>query len=574
MQVANHRAQDMRAKGWWGERTVFSQFESLLANNGEREALVDAINRADFLGSAPRRLTFLQVAEEVDRATVVLHQRGLGVGDVLCVQLPNCVEQFVIYLACARLGIVVSPLPIQYREHELLYIMELLQAKALMVYSGGPEQDAPVLRARELVDGGFLPANAVLALGSAPSLTEQENWSALLAQVQDATAQAQPLGEAAQITSEHVFTICWTSGTEARAKGVPHSHNEWFAQGRVSLGLSRVGQQDRILNPFPLINMAGFATCFFPWLLTGCTVVQHQPFKLPVYLQQLREEAISHTVAPAAILNAMLHKPELVQGIDFKLLSRIGSGAAPLSEWMVKEFQARWGVSILNFYGSNEGGSLAGSELDVPDPTLRATCFPRTGVAGLQWRGDGMDSVSTRLVDPANEEEITQPGRVGELRFSGPTVFSGYIGDPALTQRAFDDKGFYRSGDLFEIVGEGNAYYRYVGRLKDVIIRGGMNLSAEEIDSLLLAHPAIADAAVVGFPDEALGERVCAFVVLRDGIESLSLEQLSAFLRDEKKVAVFKLPERIEVVAALPRSAVGKILRRDLRDILNAEVAA
>lgn len=574
MQVSTNRAQLMREKGWWTERTVFGQFESLLEKNGEREALVDAMNRAEFLGDAPRRLTFLQVAEEVGRATVVLHQRGLGVGDVLCVQLPNCVEQFIVYLACARLGIVVSPLPIQYREHELEYIMEILKAKAFMVYSGGPEQDAPLQRARALVKAGFLPADSIFALGSSPLMSETENWTSLLAAVNDPTAQAQPLGEQANITSDHVFTICWTSGTEARAKGVPHTHNEWFAQGRVSVGLSRVTRNDRLLNPFPLINMAGFATCFFPWVMTGCTVVQHQPFKLPIYLQQLREEAINHTVAPAAILNAMLQNPDLVKGIDFRVLTRIGSGAAPLSEWMVKEFQDRWGVNILNFYGSNEGGSLAGSELDVPDPALRATCFPRTGVDGLKWRGDGMDTVSTRLVDPVTEEEITEPGRVGEIRFSGPMVFSGYVGDPALTQRAFDDKGYYRSGDLFEIVGEGNAYYRYKGRLKDVIIRGGMNLSAEEIDGLLLAHPAIADAAVVGFPDAALGERVCAFVVLREGVESLSLEQLGAFLRDEKKVAVFKLPERIEVVSALPRSAVGKILRRDLREILNAEVAA
>lgn len=554
----------MAELGLWGTLTVDACFRALVDRLGAREAVVDAPNRSEFLGGTPQRLSFAELEQEVARACVVLRNQGLSAGDVICVQLPNCVEQFVLYLACARLGLVASPVPVQYREHELGHILALTSARAAVTYHvpGGYDHVAMFDRLRGSVPS--LDALFVLdgpAGGGAVVLADAMRAVELSTGVRDEPA--------CPVDANDVFTVCWTSGTEARPKGVPRTHNEWFAQGRIAVGLSRVGENHRILNPFPLINMAGFATCFFTWLLTGCTVVQHHPFKLPVFLGQLRDERIDHTVAPPAVLNAMLHNPALVEGIDFRRLNRIGSGAAPLSPWMVGEFERRWGVSILNNYGSNEGGVLAGSEIDVPDTAQRATCFPRTGVAGLRWQGAGLDAVQTRLVDPGTEQDIDQPGVPGELRFKGPTVFGGYLGDPSITEKAFDDQGFFRSGDLFEIAGERGQYYRYVGRLKDIIIRGGMNISTEEIDALLLSHPKVADAAVVGYPDEALGERVCAFVQLKPG-EALTLEDLSRFLIEEKKVAVFKLPERLEVVDELPRNPVGKLLKRDLRQSIRA----
>ena len=556
----------MRDQGLWGVDTVDSVFCALVQRWGDRETVVDAVNRAEFLEGSPRRLSFADLNAEVERACVVLSQQGLQPRDVVCVQLPNCVEQFVIYLACARLGLIVSPVPVQYREHELSYILQLVNASAVLTYCP-PQGHDHVAMFQQLHASGVGPSRLWAIGGDGKHAID---WASAMAAVASPTSACAAACAGHQPMADDVFTICWTSGTEARPKGVPRTHNEWFAQGRLAIGLSRVESSDRILNPFPLINMAGFATAFFSWLLTGCTVVQHQPFKLPVFLQQLRDERINHTVAPPAILNAMLNNPALVEGIDFERLKRIGSGAAPLSPWMVGEFERRWGVSVLNNYGSNEGGVMASSEVDVPDAQMRAICFPRTGVAGLQWQGAGLDTVQTRLVDPVSEQDIEQAGIPGELRFAGPTVFGGYIGDPSLNERAFDDQGFYRSGDLFEIAGDRNQYYRYVGRLKDIIIRGGMNISAEEIDALLLSHPKVLDAAAVGYPDASMGERVCAFVVLKPG-ESLSLQELADFLKVEKKTAVFKLPERLEVVAELPRNPVGKLLKRELRQQLSGE---
>lgn len=311
--------------------------------------------------------------------------------------------------------------------------------------------------------------------------------------------------------------------------------------------------------------MAGVSTAFATWLVLGGTVVQHQPFTLPVFLQQLREERIDYTVAPPAILNMLLQNEALLAGIDFKRLGRIGSGSAPLSDWMVRGFQEKYGVQIVNYFGSNEGAALSGNHIDIPDPALRAGFFPRAGVTGYDWSISTTRKIRTRLVDLLSGQEITKAGIAGELRFAGPTIFSGYYNAAELSQRAFDEQGFYKTGDLFEIAGDKLQYYRYVGRSKDLVIRGGVNISSEEIENLLLACPGVREAAVVGVPDEVLGEKMCACVVASDG-ESVSLDAINDFLRENKRVAVYKLPEYLLPLQALPRNPVGKILKRELRE--------
>jgi acyl-CoA synthetase (AMP-forming)/AMP-acid ligase II len=172
--------------------------------------------------------------------------------------------------------------------------------------------------------------------------------------------------------------------------------------------------------------------------------------------------------------------------------------------------------------------------------------------------------VETRLVDPASGAEIAVAGQPGELRFRGPGVFAEYFDAPEATAAAFDEQGYYRSGDLFEIDGDRGQYYRFVGRCKDLVIRGGVNVSPEEVEGLLAGHPGVAEVAVVGYPDAVMGEKLCAVLVPR-GEQRPTLEALRAYLRDEKQVAEFKLPERVEWLDALPRNAMGKVLKRELR---------
>ncbi len=550
-------------QGWWGTRTLGDWFREAVAVHPEREAVVDPPDRTALTDGAPRRLSWAALAGEVDAMSAVLRGCGLRRDDVVAVQLVNSVEQYAVYLACLELGLIVSPLPVQFREHELEQVLTLAQPRAVVTATRVARCAAarmwvalavrhPCLRT-VLAYGEDVPPGA-LALAALLRDTPRE----------DAT----PDPATQRPGANDIATLCWTSGTEASPKGVPRSHNEWMIVSHAIVEAAELQPGCRLLNPFPLVNMAGWSTCMAAWLRLGATVVQHHPFGLATFLQQLRDERIDYTVAPPAILTRLLQDERLLEGIDFGRLRRIGSGSAPLSEPMVEGW-ARRGVEIVNYFGSNEGAALTGSPRDIPDPARRARCFPRAGVPGYEWSVSTARKIRTRLVDPQTGEDVTRAGVPGELRVSGPTIFAGYWRAPEATARAFDAQGYYRTGDLFEIDGERGEYYRFAGRLKDLVVRGGMKISAEEIEALLVAHPAVAEAAVVGIPDPVLGERVCAVVVLRPGA-SLALGELAAHLAG---VARYKHPERLEIVDALPRNPVGKVLKRSLRERLAAAMS-
>lgn len=566
--VAPDKIEAYGARGWWGRETLWQLFERRRAERPDAEAVVDAPNRAAFAHGAPSRWTWNELALQADGVALALLEAGVRRDERVVVQLPNCVEQFAVYLACARLGVIVSPVPVQYREHELEQILRITEAAAAVTFARIGARERPHLAAQMFLRlRESQPAlRTVLAWGDeavpgAVDLGRPGGWA-------PGDAERRRVGDAARaaaVTANDVFTVCWTSGTEAQPKGVPRSHNEWLIVAPSIIDAARLQPRVRLLNPFPFVNMAGISTAFATWLVLGATVVQHHPFDLPVFLGQLRDERIDYTVAPPALLNMLLQNDALLEGIDFRRLARIGSGSAPLSEWMVRGFAERHGVQIVNYFGSNEGAALAGNDIDIPDPALRARVFPRADAPGRRWSVSTTRKVRTRLVDLSTGRDIAEAGIPGELRFSGPTIFSGYFNAPEQSRRAFDEQGYYKSGDLFEIVGDGLEFYRYVGRSKDLVIRGGVNISSEEIENLLLACPGVAEAAVVGVPDETLGERVCACVVAKPG-ESVSLEAINAYLREQRHIAVFKLPERLLLLEALPRNPVGKLLKRELRE--------
>jgi len=565
--VSADKIEEYTRAGWWGNTTLWDLFRGNVQRHPLAEAVADAPNRGDFAHGQPLRLTWAELAEAVDRFSCLLLESGIRKDHVLLMQMPNCVEQFVVYLACARLGIIITAVPVQYRENELDHIVETTRAVAVVTFARIGKAGAgnanvemfarmqprhPGLR-HILCWGDDVPPTAVdIGARTAAPLTQAQRD--LLAREERAAA----------VTANDVFTICWTSGTEAQPKGVPRSHNEWQVVAVSIIEGGQIPEHARILNPFPLVNVAGICTALVSWLVVGATVVQHHPFSLPVFLQQLRDERIDYTVASPTILNRLLQESELLEGIDFKRLSRIGSGSAPLSEWMVRGFAEKYGVQIVNYFGSNEGASLASNQIDIPDPALRAKYFPRPDAEGFHWSISTTRKIRTRLVDPDTGEDIREAGRIGELRLVGPNVFSGYYGAPELTARAFDEKGYFKTGDLFEIGGDRLQYYHYVGRSKDLVIRGGMNISAEEIEGLLAGHPAITEVAVVGVPDLMLGEKVCACVVPKDG-HAPTVEDLARYLRNEKHVAVYKLPEFLLSVPVLPRNPVGKVLKAQLR---------
>jgi acyl-CoA synthetase (AMP-forming)/AMP-acid ligase II len=221
---------------------------------------------------------------------------------------------------------------------------------------------------------------------------------------------------------------------------------------------------------------------------------------------------------------------------------------------------------VINLFGSNEGMALVTGPDDVPDPEERARYFPRAPLFSPPYGSGRATNIEARLIPPQGGEAIIENGIAGELQIKGPTLFEGYFGAPEQTAAAFTEDGYFKTGDLFEIAQTGKGrFLRFVGRSKDIIIRGGQNISPAELDSLIEAHPNVREVSCAAYPDERLGERICAIVALKPG-ETLSLEELCAFLKTAD-IATYKLPEKLRVMDALPRNPLGKVLRRDLGPI-------
>ena len=318
--------------------------------------------------------------------------------------------------------------------------------------------------------------------------------------------------------------------------------------------------------------MAAIGGCLTGWLRGAGTLLLHHPFELPIYLQQIASEKPEYAIAPPAVRLLLLQNEALLADAPPSCRRCIGSGSAPLPPAMIQGYRDRFGIEIVNLFGSNEGVSLGSGPGEVPDPAQRARYFPRFGRAEIHWPQRVARLIETRVMDGAGGPEITGPGQPGELQIRGPTVFDGYLAAPAANAAAFTADGWFRTGDLFEIAEPGDPrFYRFVGRLKQLIVRGGMKISPDELDAVLAAHPAIAEAAAVGLPDEVLGERVCAVVVLRPG-KGLTLEELQQHF-GAAGLAKFKWPERLALVAQLPRNPVGKVLRGEVLRLATATPA-
>ncbi len=555
----SERIEEYTRKGWWDDTTLHGLLWRNSAAHPDRLAVADQPNREELTGHAPFRLDYAQLRSAAANLACRLLDRGIGPGDALLVQLPNITELYVVYFAASAIGAIVSPLPVQYGGHEIRKAADML-APAAMITIG---------RVRETP----LAENALAALsGGVPVLVFGADAPAQADAIEIETGeQAGAAARLEQFQSDHppdanaTLTICWTSGTTGTPKGVPRSHNMWFAIGRNSAEAGQIRDGDRLLNPFPMVNMGALGGFVFPGMLHACSVILHQPFDPPVFLKQMEQEAITFTIAPPAVLNHLAKSEDLWRQFDFSALRCIGSGSAPLSPWMIQTFGEKYGKEIVNFYGSNEGISLYSTPETAPDAETRASMFPRLGSADMPWKGVAQRTVRTRVVVPDGEEEITEPNVPGELLFAGPTVFDGYLGTP--NEGVFTSDGWFRTGDLVEICGDPPNFYRIVGRCKDIINRGGMKISPTEIDILLEGFPGILEGAVCAYPDERLGEKVCACVVPPAAGATPELEQINAFLL-EKGLARFKLPEKMLVLERLPRNPMNKVMRSELEQMV------
>jgi acyl-CoA synthetase (AMP-forming)/AMP-acid ligase II len=555
------RVREYRAAGYWNDDMIDALLRERVAAHGDIPAIVDPLNRAALMDGPVRSLTWPELDEQVSRLAQVLLEQGIRAGDVVGVQLPNTVEIAVAFLAIVRIGAIVAPFPVQYRSYELTHLSGVAQVKLFITASRiGSRRAAAEIAG---LQGQISSLGTVTAFGDGEGLPEG------VIGLDERIAAADDRGELASYLRgwtadpNDCVTICWTSGTESTPKGVQRTHYDWMAMCTSTVEGPDLTADDVLLNPFPMVNMAGINGMFLPWLKVGGMLVQHHPFDLATFLAQIEQYRATYTVAPPALLTTLLNHEALLAQTDISSLRVLGSGSTPLAPSLLQGWHDKYGIEILNFYGSNEGIALLGTPKDIPDPSVRALYFPRYGAR--DWSFSMARRTLVRIVDPQTGQEITTAGVPGELRIKGPGVFPGYL-PASRVPDPFDDDGYLKTGDLLEITGDELQYLHYVDRSKDVVVRGGMKISAAELEGFISGYPAVADVAVVAYPDEVLGERACAVVVPQPG-QTVTLTEILKYLRG-LGIATFKLPERLELRSELPRNPLGKILKRELRDEL------
>lgn len=544
------RIKDYTEREWWGQETLHSLLQTQAKVNPDLIAVADQPNREELTGDLPYRLSFQDLDFSSTALACQLLDNQIKSGDTIIVQLPNIVELVVCYMACSKIGAIISPVPVQYGRHELLHINQMISSKAIITIERFKEQ----MLARGAVEC-LEDSIKILVFGT--NIEIDANYD------DGYRKQLQKFQDIHSSDANTILTICWTSGTTGTPKGVPRSHNMWIATARCCIEASEPRQGDRFLNIFPLVNMASIGAFLYPSLLVGCSIFLHHPLDPGLYLTQLQNEKITFTVAPPVLLNQLAKSEDMWKRFDFSNLRSVGSGSAPLAPWMIETFSRVYGLEVINFYGSNEGISLFCTPVHTQDPVIRATMFPRVGCGLHNGTSYASTSVLSKIVDPDTGEEIRESGSVGELLFDGATVFDGYLGMDNCD--VFDSDGYFHTGDLVEICGDPPLFYKIAGRCKDIINRGGMKISPAEVDILLEGLPSTLEAAICAYPDDDLGEKLCACIVMESGVPNISLEDVNGYL-NSKGIAKFKLPERIAFFDALPRNPLAKVQRFELEE--------
>ena len=523
----------MRAQGYWIERSIDSLLVEAVAHCPDKQAIVAYRDERPH-HEAPLRLSFAELATRVARVAGSLRALGVGHADVVAVQLPNWWEFVVVALACGRIGAVVNPLMPIFRERELRFMLAFCEAGVLVVprvfrgfdhaaMAAGLRQHLPGLRHVVVVDGAG-----------------EDSFERMLSQGAGASLAADP---AAGLRPDELAVLMFTSGTTGEPKGVMHCCNTLLACIDSLTGRFHLGGDDVLLCCTPLGHMTGFAAVMLQALrLKGRLVLQDvwQPAR---GVAIMAAEGVTHTAVSTPFLTDICDA--VAAGGPRPRLRTFLCGGAPIPPMLIERAARELGVNVSSLWGMTESLS---STLTEPE---------RAAEKSAQTDGRPIDGVQIRIVD---EQRRPLPvGRTGRLEVRGAQMFLGYYKRPDI--HAFDAAGWFDSGDLAYMDNDG--YIRINGRTKDVVIRGGENVPVVEIEGLLYQHPAVAAAAIVGYPDSRLGERSCAFVVPRPG-ERLDLAAVQTWMATNK-VAKQYWPERVEVVAELPRTASGKIQKFLLR---------
>lgn len=484
----------------------------------DRPALID--------GPTGRTYTYAQLNGLIHSFAGGLAARGLGHGDTIALMAPNIPEFAIVFHGAAVAGVAVSTVNPTYTADEVRF--QLNDSRATLLITIGLFAET----AREAIEGTAV--DEIVIIGDAVEGTTPV--TALF---------GAPIDQVQVNPSEDVVVLPYSSGTTGFPKGVMLTHRNLVANLVQADSILAIEDDEVVLAVLPFFHIYGMQVLMNGFLAGGATIVTLPRFDLEQALSIIQERRISRFYVVPPIVLALAKHP-LVDQYDLTSLTQVFSGAAPLSAELAGEAAARIDCEVAQGFGMTELSPV--SHASLPGHF-------KPGTVGI-----GIPNTETRIVDPETGED-QGVGGVGEIWVRGPQVMKGYLNNPDATAATIDADGFLHTGDIGVIDEDGHV--SIVDRLKELIKYKGFQIAPAELEALLLTHPAIADAAVIGVADEEAGEAPRAFVVLKPGQE-LTSDDVTAFMQD--KVATYKIVHDVVFTDAIPKSASGKILRRLLRD--------
>lgn len=528
----------MIAQGFWRDRTINDDLDRCLKEYPDKVGLIAV---SDERGTTSR-LTYREMAALADRIAVGLHKLGVRRNDVVSLQLPNWQEFTLSYLACARIGAVLNPLMPIFREREMRFMLRHGEAKIVIVpktYRGfdyenmiaGIRDDLPDLRHVIVVGGGG--DNDFARLLTEPRWEHDPEASAIL--------------NDSRPGPDDITQLIYTSGTTGEPKGAMHSSNTLMANIVTYAERLRLGADDVVLMASPMAHQTGFMYGLMMPVTLGATALLLDIWSAKRAVELIRAEGATFTMASTPFLTDLARAVD-ERGLAVPTLRSFLCAGAPIPGPLVEHARKSLGAKIVSAWGMTENGAVTLIHLDDDDERAFNTS------------GCPLPGVEIRVIDMEGRD--VDAGVNGRLLVRSCSNFGGYLKRPQWN--ATDADGWFDTGDLADIDARG--YVRINGRSKDVIIRGGENIPVFEVETLLYRHPAVAQVAIVAYPDERLGERACAVVVPKPG-QSLSFGEMVDFLKAQK-IALQYIPERLIVRVDMPATPSGKIQKFKLREIV------
>jgi 2,3-dihydroxybenzoate-AMP ligase len=531
-----------RERGYWAGVALGDAFDHSALANSARVAVVDG----------NRRMTYGELSALVNRLALHLAEREIARGARVVFQLPNVLEFIVAYFACLKVGAIPLACLPAHRHAEIEYLARFTDAAAWFIPSQFRNFDY-VAMSEELRDK--LPSlREIFVVGERAG----RGMTRIAELLDDAIENRVALKSLDRLRPDPnapaVFQL--SGGTTGLPKVIPRTHNDYLYNSKQFAAVTDFDKETVILVAVPIAHNFPLACPGIQGaLLLGARVVLAASPEPELVFSLVQAERVTWIPAvPASVIN-WLADPRRPR-YDLSSIKTLIVGGSRLHAEPARLGREAFGPVVAQVYGMAEGLLCATRSSD-----------PVEVIVETQGRPASVDD-ETRIVDDDGKE--VPPGEIGELLCRGPYTIRGYYKAEEYNGGAFTPDGFYRTGDLVRRHPSGNLIVE--GRKKDTINRGGEKISAEEVESLILSHPAVLNAAVVAIPDPVLGERACACVVLKAG-GNLSLEELGRFLREEKRIARFKLPERLEIMERLPTTAVGKISKKDLREEMRHKLA-